>query len=104
MLHVCTDGPDNGLTQVFDRTGKGLNHVTASVWVYVERGFVTVTTGDSSHGVLANSATQGQWELVQVPDSGTPPWPDYQILVYSGHLSSSGACFDVDFASVQVNS
>jgi hypothetical protein len=95
MLHVVTDGANNGIAQVWGPPGSGSACVTHGVWIYVVSG--AVYTGAGNHGQTgpdAYSALTGAWEFVQ----GTNTFcPANAYIIYS---ANGGADFYVDLANV----
>jgi hypothetical protein len=95
MLHVVTDGANNGIAQVWGPPGSGPACVTHGVWIFVVSG--AVYTGAGNHGQTgadAFSTATGTWEFVQ----GTNTFcPANAFIIYS---ANGGADFYVDLANV----
>jgi len=98
MIHVITDGNANGIVQyaTFEEP-----KTLASIWMYINRGCVTVGTGDDGHtGPDATFCETGKWfHLINVPNGVSPA---NEVIVYSGtsYLASVGADFYVKNAMV----
>jgi hypothetical protein len=80
MLHVTTNGLNNGIYQVFS-PGSGPATGQANVWVYVVTGVVGVGTGNTSTlSTNGFSTTTGQWEQLRAPQASIPV---EEIIIYS---------------------
>jgi PEP-CTERM motif-containing protein len=85
MIHVVTDGTNNGLLQsflAFD-TGAGPGAVLGSVAVYVLNGQVGIGTGNGLYtGFDGFSSQTGEWQVINATN-GNAPANDF--LVYSAN-------------------
>ena len=84
MIHVTTNGGDNGLFQSFLPENTGPDHAIGSAWIYVISGQVGIGTGnDGAIGFDALTVTMGQWEFLQA-GNGVPPANEFIIYAYGG--------------------
>lgn len=96
MLRVSTNGHSNGIVNTFGRTNEGHEEVTACVWLFIERGTVTVGVGNGGNIRESMVLVQtGKWERITVSNSVSPA---NQIVIYS--YSQGGADFYVESAAV----
>ncbi|WP_224368840.1 hypothetical protein [Hyalangium versicolor] len=97
MIHVRTQGPGNGLVQVFQPFNTGPTQVISGAWIYVLSGRVCIGTGNGGNtGCDAYSSTTGQWQYVTASNGVIPA---NEFIIYS--TTTTGADFYVDEASVQ---
>ncbi|NEO45265.1 MAG: PEP-CTERM sorting domain-containing protein [Moorea sp. SIO4A3] len=97
MLHVTTNGQNNGIFQVFLPFNTGPNEVISSAWVYALSGRVGIGTGNGGGtGLDTISTTIGEWEFLQASNGLSPA---NEFIVYSA--SAEGAEFYVDLASIE---
>ncbi len=97
MLHVTTNGVNNGIEQVMFPINEGPACVEHQIWVYVESGVVFAGAGNGGNtGPNSFSTTTGQWELISGKNIVCPA---NLFIVYAG--SPNGAEFYIDVAIVE---
>ncbi|RCJ42356.1 hypothetical protein A6770_35100 [Nostoc minutum NIES-26] len=96
MIHVATNGLDNGLVQIFLPQNTGPVRTVAAAWVFVKKGRVGIGTGNNGNTQLdVISSTKKQWEYLEATNGVSPA---NQFIIYSA--SEGGAEFYVASASV----
>jgi hypothetical protein len=103
MIHVTTDGPGNGLVQVFGEVHTGPETVVACAWIFLVHGEVGIGTGDGGHTeVDMVLRKKGSWEVLQVSNAFSPA---NELIIYA--LDRITSPFDADnefyVESAQVN-
>lgn len=96
MLHVTTEGHNNGLSQQWSTPITGACAARFAVWVFVVRGQVGVGLGrDGNTVTTAFTTTTGRWELLQ---GGGTIGPVAQLIIYAA--ANGMTDFYVDTMSV----
>lgn len=98
MIRVFTDGPSNGLTNVFDDYGSGPHCTMSGAWIYVIWGKVSIGTGNGgATGPNATTTKLGEWEYLQAENGNCPA---NEFIIYSA-WDTGGAEFFAELASVE---
>jgi hypothetical protein len=83
MIHVVSDGTNNGLLQSFLPFNTGVGNVVGQVAVYVNSGQVGIGIGNGLYTDFdAFSSTTGQWEVI---NAGNGQSPANEFLLYSAN-------------------
>lgn len=92
MIHVVTNDQYGGISQVWSPPGTGPARVQTEVWIYLNRGVVTIGTGNSGNVTPDAYATKtGQWVLISSRNNSCPA--NYTLLFSE---TPAGADFYVD--------